>query len=110
VLRRQSLLGDAMSHAALPGVVIAFMLTGSKAPLVLIVGAALAGWLGTLCLIAIVRYTRIKEDSALGLILVRLFRPGPDAAHLFAAQPRRPPGRSQQLSSLARRPPCWSET
>jgi manganese/zinc/iron transport system permease protein len=73
VLRRQSLLGDAMSHAALPGVVIAFMLTGSKAPLVLIVGAALAGWLGTLCLIAIVRYTRIKEDSALGLILSVFF-------------------------------------
>jgi len=73
VLRRQSLLGDAMSHAALPGVVIAFMLTGSKAPLVLIVGAALAGWLGTLCLIAIVRYSRIKEDSALGLILSVFF-------------------------------------
>lgn len=73
VLRRQSLLGDAMSHAALPGVVIAFMLTGSKAPLVLIVGAALAGWLGTLCLINIVRYTRIKEDSALGLILSVFF-------------------------------------
>ena len=34
LLRRQSLLGDAMSHAALPGVLIAFMLTGSKAPLV----------------------------------------------------------------------------
>jgi manganese/zinc/iron transport system permease protein len=53
--------------------VIAFMLTGSKAPLVLIVGAALAGWLGTLCLINIVRYTRIKEDSALGLILSVFF-------------------------------------
>jgi manganese/zinc/iron transport system permease protein len=73
VLRRQSLLGDAMSHAALPGVVIAFMLTGSKAPLVLIIGAAIAGWLGTLCLIAIVRYSRIKEDSALGLILSVFF-------------------------------------
>ena len=40
VLRRQSLLGDAISHAALPGVVLAFMLTGSKAPLVLMAGAA----------------------------------------------------------------------
>jgi manganese/zinc/iron transport system permease protein len=73
VLRRQSLLGDAISHAALPGVVIAFMLTGSKAPLVLILGAAVAGLLGTLLTINIVRYTRIKEDSALGLILSVFF-------------------------------------
>ncbi|GAB4266720.1 MAG: iron chelate uptake ABC transporter family permease subunit [Candidatus Promineifilaceae bacterium] len=69
MLRRQSLLGDAMSHAALPGVVIAFMLTGSKSPLVLLAGAAVAGILGTISLNAITRYTRIKEDSALGIIL-----------------------------------------
>ena len=42
MLRRQSLLGDAISHAALPGVAVAFLLTGSKAPLVLVLGAALA--------------------------------------------------------------------
>src|SRR5918995_1439729 len=42
VLRRQSLLGDAISHAAHPGVAIAFLLTGSKAPIVLVTGAALA--------------------------------------------------------------------
>lgn len=48
VLRRQSLLGDAISHAALPGIAIAFLLTGSKAPLILVLGAAIAGWLGTL--------------------------------------------------------------
>ena len=40
VLRRQSLLGDALSHAALPGIALAFLLTASKAPLVLILGAA----------------------------------------------------------------------
>ena len=44
VLRRQSLLGDAISHAALPGIALAFLLTGSKAPLVLVLGAALAGF------------------------------------------------------------------
>lgn len=73
VLRKQSLLGDAMSHAALPGLVLAFILTRSKAPLVLVLGAAIAGWLGTLLMIAIVRHTRIKEDSALGLILSVFF-------------------------------------
>jgi len=76
VLRRQSLLGDAMSHAALPGIAIAFLLTGSKAPFVLVAGAAIAGWLGTLVVMAIVRSTRIKYDSALGIVLSVFFGVG----------------------------------
>jgi manganese/zinc/iron transport system permease protein len=73
VLRKQSLMGDAISHAALPGIVLAFMLTRSKASLVLVLGAAIAGWIGMLLVLSIVRYTRIKEDSALGLILSVFF-------------------------------------
>ena len=73
VLRRQSLLGDAISHAALPGVAIAFLLTGSKAPLILVLGAAIAGWLGTLLIMSIVRLTRIKYDSALAVVLSTFF-------------------------------------
>ncbi len=73
VLRRQSLLGDAISHAALPGIAIAFLLTGSKTPLILVLGAAIAGWLGTLLIMSIVRMTRIKYDSALGVVLSTFF-------------------------------------
>ena len=73
VLRRQSLLGDAISHAALPGIAIAFMLTGSKTPLILVLGAAIAGWLGTLVILSVVRLTRIKYDSALALVLSTFF-------------------------------------
>lgn len=73
VLRKQSLLGDAMSHAALPGIAIAFLLTGSKMPLVLIVGAAIAGWIATLIIMSIVRATRVKYDTALGMILSVFF-------------------------------------
>lgn len=73
VLRKQSLLGDAISHAALPGVVIAFLLTRSKASFILLLGALIAGWLATLLVISVVRYTRIKEDSALGLALSIFF-------------------------------------
>lgn len=73
VLRKQSLLGDAMSHAALPGVVLAFLLTRSKEPLVLILGALLAGWLGALAMLGITRTTRLKDDSALGLVLSVFF-------------------------------------
>ena len=73
VLRRQSLLGDAISHAALPGIAIAFLLTGSKTPLILVLGAAIAGWLGTLLIISIVRLTRIKYDSVLAIVLSTFF-------------------------------------
>ena len=73
VLRRQSLLGDAMSHASLPGIAAAFMLTGSKASLVLVLGAAVAGWLGTLLVMTITRSTRVKDDAALGIVLASFF-------------------------------------
>ena len=73
VLRRQSLLGDAVSHAALPGIVLAFVLTGAKTPLVLVLGAALAGWAAALLVMTIVRLTRIKLDTALGLTLSTFF-------------------------------------
>jgi len=75
-LRRQSLLGDAVSHAALPGIVLAFMLTGSKVPLVLMVGAGLAGWVGTLAVQVIVRRSRVPYDSALGIVLAVFFGAG----------------------------------
>ncbi len=73
VLRRQSLLGDAVSHAALPGVVLAFMLTGAKTPLVLVLGAALTGWAAALAVMLVVRTTRLKTDTALGLVLSTFF-------------------------------------
>jgi manganese/zinc/iron transport system permease protein len=73
VLRRQSLLGDAMSHAALPGVVLAFMLTELKTPVVLMLGAGVAGLIAVLFLVVLNRYTRLKEDSALGIILSVFF-------------------------------------
>jgi manganese/zinc/iron transport system permease protein len=73
VLRRQSLLGDAISHAALPGITVAFLLTRSKAPIVLVLGAAFAGWLATLLVMGIVRGSRVKYDSALGLVTFVFF-------------------------------------
>jgi len=73
LLRRQSLLGDAISHAALPGIAFAFILTGSKAPLILILGAALAGWLGAALIASVTLRTRIKYDSALGIMLSVFF-------------------------------------
>lgn len=73
LLRRQSLLGDALAHAALPGVCLAFLLTGSKSPLPLFLGALAAGLLGALLIVATVRWSRIKEDSAIGIVLSVFF-------------------------------------
>jgi manganese/zinc/iron transport system permease protein len=73
VLRKQSLIGDAMSHAALPGIVLAFILFRSKTPIILMSGAIIAGWIGTLALMGIVHNTRIKQDSALGFVLSVFF-------------------------------------
>lgn len=73
LLRKQSLLGDALAHAALPGICLAYLLTGMRTPLVLLIGAGLAGWIATLLLLRIVRETRVGEDAALGIILTVFF-------------------------------------
>jgi manganese/zinc/iron transport system permease protein len=73
LLRRQSLLGDALAHAALPGVCLAFLLTGAKSPLPLFLGALAAGLLGSMLILATVRFSRIKEDSAIGIVLSVFF-------------------------------------
>ena len=73
VLRKQGLMGDALSHAALPGVCLAYMWTGSKAPITLILGAAIAGWIGMLAILAIVRRTKVDQGSALGIVLTVFF-------------------------------------
>ena len=73
VLKEQSLLGDAIAHAALPGLCIAFLLTLSKHPLILLIGAITAGLIGTLFITAIIRKSILKEDTALGIILSVFF-------------------------------------
>ena len=73
VLRRQSLLGDAISHAALPGIAIAFIITGSKSLPVLVLGAAIAGWIGALLALRLSNVTRLKQDATLGLVLSVFF-------------------------------------
>src|SRR5262245_53147974 len=73
VLRKQSLVGDAISHAALPGIMLVFLLTGSKGSLALMLGAGVAGWIGTLAVMGVVRGSPIKYDAALGLVLSVFF-------------------------------------
>lgn len=76
VLRRRSLVGDALAHAALPGVCLAFLATGSKDPATLVVGAALAGVVGAFGMVGIERSTRIRADAAIGVVLSVFFSLG----------------------------------
>lgn len=75
-LRKRSLMGDALAHAALPGVCIAYLLTGVKSQGLFIIGALVSGLIASYVLNAIVRHSRIKEDAAIGLVLSVFFGVG----------------------------------
>lgn len=76
VLRRMALIGDALSHAVLPGVVIAFVITRSAGIAGLLVGALLAGLLTAVLINLVSRYSRTKEDSSIGIVFTALFAVG----------------------------------
>ena len=71
--RKQSLLGDAISHAALPGIAIAFLITGTKETNILLIGALISGLIGAFWIRGITRKTHLKSDTALGIILSVFF-------------------------------------
>jgi manganese/zinc/iron transport system permease protein len=73
VLRKRALVGDAVAHAVLPGICLAFLLSGTKNPFVLLPGAFLTGWLSLVLIDFISARSRIKEDSAIALILSVFF-------------------------------------
>lgn len=75
-LRKQSLMGDVLSHAALPGICIAFMLTGVKSIPVFLLGALISCFIATLVIGGITRYSRIKEDTSLAMVLSVFFGVG----------------------------------
>jgi manganese/zinc/iron transport system permease protein len=73
LLRKQSLIGDAMAHAALPGICVMFLLIGSKSIGLFMVGAVISGLLASFCIYYITNNSRIKEETAIGLILSVFF-------------------------------------
>ncbi len=75
-LRKRALLGDALAHASLPGVCLAFMLFQTKNPAVLLLGAMVTGWLAVTAINVTVERSRIKEDTAIGLVLSVFFAAG----------------------------------
>ena len=81
LLRKRALMGDALSHATLPGIGLAFVIAtqmgvNAKSLPVLLTGAVITGVAGVLCILLIRNYSRIKEDAALGIVLSVFFGAG----------------------------------
>lgn len=72
-LRRQALIGDALSHAALPGIALAYIITQIRSLSMLLLGAALSAFFAMFLLNVIKRFTRIKFDASMALLLSGFF-------------------------------------
>lgn len=72
-VRKRALVGDAIAHSVLPGVCLAFLISGQKHPLWLLIGAVATGWLSLLTMDYITRNSKIKADAAIGVVLSVFF-------------------------------------
>lgn len=86
MLRRMALVGDAISHSVLPGIVIAFLVSGTRGSGAMFIGALFAGILTTVIIETIHRNSRIKQDAAIGIAFTTLFAIGVILISLFAGQ------------------------
>jgi manganese/zinc/iron transport system permease protein len=75
-LRKKALVGDAVAHAVLPGICLAFILSGTKNPIILIIGAFITGWISLVLIDLITQRSKLKEDTAIALVLSVFFGVG----------------------------------
>ncbi len=76
LLRRMSMMGDAISHAVLPGLAMAFILTGSRTSIVMFVGAGVVGILTAVFTQWISRFGNVDRGAAMGIVFTTLFALG----------------------------------
>ncbi|MCS6778673.1 MAG: metal ABC transporter permease [Geminicoccaceae bacterium] len=76
LLQRRSLLGDAISHAVLPGIVLAFVLTGELAAWAMMAGASAAAVLAVVLIALLERFGRVETSAATGVVLTTMFALG----------------------------------
>jgi manganese/zinc/iron transport system permease protein len=86
VLRKMALLGDAISHAVLPGIVVAFLLTGNRGALPMVLGAGAVGLLTVLLVELSSRTRRLHEDASIGVVFPALFSLGVILISRYASQ------------------------
>jgi manganese/zinc/iron transport system permease protein len=87
VLRRRALIGDALAHAALPGLCMAYFVVGDRSFVAFLLGALVFGVAGVLCITFIRTHTRVKEDAAIGLVLSSFFGLGIVLSRIIQNQP-----------------------
>ena len=85
VLRRMAMMGDAISHAVLPGIVVAFFLSESLGPITSLIGAGAFGLLTAVLVEWLKNTGRVKEDSSIGIVFTALFALGVFLISRFAS-------------------------
>lgn len=86
ILRKMAMVGDAISHAVLPGIVIAYLFSGTREVLPMLIGAASLGVLTTLLIELFYKKARLQSDAAIGITFTWLFAIGIILISLFAGQ------------------------
>ncbi|GGZ17249.1 manganese transport system membrane protein MntD [Echinicola pacifica] len=76
MLRKMAMTGDAISHAVLPGIVIAFLISGSRHGLTMVIGAGLVGLIATACIEYLTQKVKLQSDASIGITFTSLFAIG----------------------------------
>lgn len=76
ILRKLAMVGDAISHAVLPGIAIAFLISGSRSSVPMLIGAAAIGMLCTVMIELFHKKARLQEDASIGISFTWLFAIG----------------------------------
>lgn len=92
VVRGLSLLGDALSHSVLPGIVLGFLVSGSLSSPLILVGATIMGLLAGVLVHSVHHHSRVKEDASLGIVFTTLFALGVVMINRYAGQADLDPG------------------
>lgn len=86
LLRKMSMIGDAISHAVLPGIVIAFLISGSRGYAPVMIGAILLGVFITYLIEVFHKKFKLQEDASIGIVFTFLFAVGIILLNVFASQ------------------------
>ncbi|HAA12986.1 MAG TPA: iron ABC transporter [Cytophagales bacterium] len=86
ILRRMAMMGDAISHAVLPGIVLAFFLTGTRDTIAMLIGAGLLGVLTTFIIDFLHKRGKLQADASIGVTFTSLFAIGIILISAFAGQ------------------------
>ncbi|MNI35638.1 Manganese transport system membrane protein MntB [compost metagenome] len=85
VLRKMAMIGDAISHSVLPGIVIAFLISGSRDSFAMLLGASVLGLI-TVFLIQLFKQTGVQSDAAIGVVFTALFSIGVVLVSIYTRQ------------------------